>query len=305
MNKLFQIYNQINSKLVANKFGFIFINFLLSIFISFIFFKLIFSNFEITQFEYNLESFILLALLILCVFILIHKFSKFFFLIFLLFLSIVFTNTNFLLEHTNYTVDELIYNYNYLSYEEALNNNILVPFPKKNSVEEAVTYTNPRVRNFSLYCINKNFRNTKNYSKHRKIIQYFAVFKEINTKWNYVNDPLGEDYIAKAYESLTYFSGDCDDHAILMCATIKSIGGQVRLVHTGKHMYPELKLNSKKELDEVIYLIEEHLFNNEFRNKTIYYHKDTNKNIWINLDYTAKHPGGPFLGETILSILEL
>jgi transglutaminase-like putative cysteine protease len=34
-----------------------------------------------------------------------------------------------------------------------------------------------------------------------------------------VSDPKDTDYIAAASESLSYFSGDCDDHSILMAAS--------------------------------------------------------------------------------------
>jgi hypothetical protein len=52
------------------------------------------------------------------------------------------------------------------------------------------------------------------------MIHAFAVFKEINERWNYVSDPDG-DYIATASESLD-FLGDCD-HSILMAAAIRAI----------------------------------------------------------------------------------
>jgi hypothetical protein len=51
----------------------------------------------------------------------------------------------------------------------------------------------------------KNFKNKEGYSDYRTIIQCFAVFKEINKRWNYVNDKRW-DYIA-ASESLSYFQG--------------------------------------------------------------------------------------------------
>ena len=80
------------------------------------------------------------------------------------------------------------------------------------------------------------------------MIQCFAVFKEINTRWNYVNDPKGQEYIAYASESLQHFSGDCDDHAILMTACIKAIGGTARIIHTGGHLYPEMLIGNKNDL---------------------------------------------------------
>ncbi len=43
----------------------------------------------------------------------------------------------------------------------------------------------------------------------------------------------------------------------------------------------------------------------ESQNNTIHYHIDERGNIWLNLDYTAKYPGGPFMNEEILSALTL
>ncbi|NHM02078.1 transglutaminase [Flavobacterium difficile] len=189
--------------------------------------------------------------------------------------------------------------------EALLEQKTLKPFPNKTRVYESVDFLNSKVRNFALYAVNKHFTKTPNYVLNRKFIQYFAVFKEINARWNYVNDPKGQEYFASGSESLLYFSGDCDDHAILMCAAIKSIGGSMRLIHTGKHMYPELLIGKEKDLEIATYLISSELFIKESKNKTIYFHRDENGKIWLNLDYTARYPGGPFLGEEVLSILDL
>jgi hypothetical protein len=212
----------------------------------------------------------------------------------------------------NYTFFQVINAYKVIFYsdqmqqEEAiLEQKTLKPFPNKKKVYESVDFLNYKVRNFALYAINKHFKNTPNYAVNRKLIQYFAVFKEINGRWNYVNDPKGQEYFASGSESLLYFSGDCDDHAILMCAAIKAIGGSMRLIHTGKHMYPELLIGSEKDLEVAMYLISYELFIKQSKGKTIYFHRDEKGKIWLNLDYTAHYPGGPFLGEEVLSILDL
>jgi hypothetical protein len=189
--------------------------------------------------------------------------------------------------------------------EAILEQKTLKPFPNKSRVFESVDFLNPKVRNFALFAINKHFTKTPNYVVNRKFIQYFAVFKEINARWNYVNDPKGQEYFASGSESLLYFSGDCDDHAILMCSAIKSIGGSMRLIHTGKHMYPELLIGTEKDLEIATYLISSELFTKQSKGKTMYFHRDERGKIWLNLDYTARYPGGPFLGEEVLSILDL
>ena len=181
----------------------------------------------------------------------------------------------------------------------------LLPFPNKSKILNAIEFENPKVRDFALMATLKDFKDIRGYSKYRTTIQCFAVFKEINSRWNYVSDPKGRDYIAKATESLRYLSGDCDDHSILMAACIKSIGGTPRLIHTGGHIYPEILIGNKNDLETVNYLIKKVLFVNESNGKSIHYHKDERGQIWLNLDYTAKYPGGPFMSEEILGALTL
>lgn len=181
----------------------------------------------------------------------------------------------------------------------------LLPFPNKSKIIKAVQYDNPKVRNFSLGCTRKYFSEVKGYGKYYTIIQCFAVFKEINSRWNYVSDPKGREYIATASESLQYLSGDCDDHAVMMAACVKSIGGTPRLIHTGGHIYPEILIGKKADLETVNYLVKEVLFKNESKGKTLHYHIDERGQIWLNLDYTAKYPGGPFMHEEILGALTL
>jgi heme/copper-type cytochrome/quinol oxidase subunit 4 len=179
----------------------------------------------------------------------------------------------------------------------------LLPFPNKSKIIDAIEFENPKVRDFALSATLKNFRDVRGYANYRTIIQCFAVFKEINSRWNYVSDPKGKDYIANATESLRYFSGDCDDHSILMAACIKSIGGTPRLIHTGGHIYPEIWIGKKPDLEIINFLIKKVLFVEESKGKTIHYHIDERGQIWLNLDYTATYPGGPFMSEEILGAL--
>lgn len=181
----------------------------------------------------------------------------------------------------------------------------LLPFPNKSKIIKSIEFDNPKVRNFALSATTKHFRNVKGHKEYRQIIQCFAIFKEIQSKWNYVNDPKNREYIATASESLEHFSGDCDDHAILMAASIRAIGGTPRLIHTKEHIYPEMLIGTKADLEKIIYLIKEVLFEKESKGKTIHYHIDERGQVWLNLDYTAKYPGGPFMSEEILGELTL
>jgi hypothetical protein len=181
----------------------------------------------------------------------------------------------------------------------------LLPFPNKSKVLNAIEYENPKVRNFAIMATAKHNKKVNSFDKYRTLIQCFAVFKEINNRWNYVNDPKNGDYIARASESLMYMSGDCDDHSILMAASVKSIGGTPRLIHTGGHIYPEILIGNKNDLEAINFLIKKELFVTETKGKELHYHIDERGQIWLNLDYTARYPGGPFMREEILGALTI
>jgi hypothetical protein len=210
----------------------------------------------------------------------------------------------------NYGFNRVFEDYRYMIYAMKENPNPqdiiiskLLPFPNKSKIIDAVDFKNPKVRNFALAATIKNFKDIKKSGNIRTMIQCFAVFKEIRNKWNYVNDPKGSEYIASASESLQHFSGDCDDHAILMTACIKAVGGTPRIIHTGGHLYPEMLIGKQKDLEIATYYIKEILFVKESYNQQIHYHIDERGQIWLNLDYTASYPGGKFMSEEILGAL--
>lgn len=186
--------------------------------------------------KYHLDR-ILLFLLILVAIQLILRLMKTFIVLCIFAYLLVLTYGTFF---GNYGFQKVYEDYRYMIYAMAENPkpqdiiiSKLLPFPNKSKIIDAVDYTNPKVRNFALSATTKHFKNVKYAEKDRLMIQCFAVFKEIKERWNYVNDPKGSEYIAYASESLQHFSGDCDDHAVLMAACIKAIGGSPRLIHTG------------------------------------------------------------------------
>lgn len=181
----------------------------------------------------------------------------------------------------------------------------LLPFPNKSKILRAIDFENPKVRNFALLATTKHFKKMKGYQKYRMLTQCFAVFKEINYNWNYVNDPKGQEYFANASESLQHFSGDCDDHSILMAACIRAVGGTPRIISTTEHVYPEMLIGSKENFEAIHFLIKEVLFKSEIGSNELHYHQDEYGQIWLNLDYTAKYPGGRFMSEEILGALTL
>ncbi|MCW3119214.1 MAG: transglutaminase [Chitinophagaceae bacterium] len=175
--------------------------------------------------------------------------------------------------------------------------------PRQQELLSAMDYNNPAVRNFAISATNEFFKEAqqKNFDL-RKQIQCFAVFKKINSNWNYVDDPQNTEYFAKASESTKLLAGDCDDHAVLMASCIKAIGGQARLVHTTAHIYPELFIGNKNALERINYIVREQLFVAESKGHELHYHEDKD-GIWLNLDYTQHYPGGDFMAEPVLGIL--
>lgn len=199
----------------------------------------------------------------------------------------------------------MIYSIIYDPVPTELNTQKYLSFPNQHQIKKAVNFTSPIVRNFALYSINKHFKDKQKGSAYRVTIQCFSIFKEINSRWNYVNDPKSRDYYAQASESIMYLSGDCDDHSTLMAACIKSVGGTPRLILTTKHIYPELYVGNIHDMEHINLLIHNELFIQEAKGKKLFYHVDTDGKVWINLDYTAHYPGGEFLSEKVLGILIL
>jgi hypothetical protein len=175
--------------------------------------------------------------------------------------------------------------------------------PHQQELLDAMDYNSPGVRNFAVAATNEFFREEQQVNFNSRMqIQCFAVFKKVNSRWNYVDDPQNSEYFAKASESVKLLAGDCDDHAVLMASAIKAIGGRPRLVHTTAHIYPELFIGSKNDLERINYLIKEKLFPTESKGHDLHYHEDKD-GIWLNLDYTQHYPGGDFMAEPVLGIL--
>lgn len=301
-------YQYLKSTLTVKKPWDMIIIFVLNVLIAIPIFIIIHQNLLDLEWPFHLDR-ILISLVLLFIIQLILRalrrialISIFLYLLALLF-GTLFGNYTFQSVYTDY--QSMLYTMSYNPYPQDIIIDRLLPFPNKSKVINAIEFTNPKVRNFALMAVNKNFKDIKGYNEYTTLIQCFAIFKEINNNWNYVSDPKGREYIAKATESLKYLSGDCDDHSILMAATIRSIGGVPRLIHTDGHIYPEILIGKQSDMEAINYLVKKVLFANESKGKSLHYHIDERGNIWLNLDYTAKYPGGPFMNELILSALTL
>ena len=77
--------------------------------------------------------------------------------------------------------------------------------------------------------------------------------------WKYVNDPKGFEYFSPASETIKLkLSGDCDDFAIVMAATLQAIGANTRVVmaygEKSGHAYAEVNMGEgfNEDFDEAV-----------------------------------------------------
>lgn len=181
----------------------------------------------------------------------------------------------------------------------------LAPFHDAEKLKALVSDPTGAVRREAVRMATANFTDVQVNSGEFTLVQSFSIFKEINGKWRYVSDVKGGEYFAPPAESLELMAGDCDDHAVLMAACIKAIGGEVRLIRTEGHVYPELFVGDEAGLERAGYLIRKVLFTKEVGDAPLYHHTDADGRHWINLDYTRRYPGGELMNERIVGILDI
>lgn len=168
-----------------------------------------------------------------------------------------------------------------------------------NALESKIDYRDSVVRNFAVASSLKFF--DEFHPKFGPVVRAFSVFKEINTKFKYVSDSERDEYFATPRETiLNGMGGDCDDHTILMVSALKAIGVHARMVLTEGHLYPELLCGDEKNFEKVNTAILA-LFTKEVKGN-IYYHEE-NGQYWLNLDYSARHPGGPYVSDKAFAII--
>ncbi|MEO8583499.1 MAG: transglutaminase domain-containing protein [Flavitalea sp.] len=166
-------------------------------------------------------------------------------------------------------------------------------------IHSKVDHRDSVVRNFAVIHSLENF--DEFYPKYGTLVRALSVFKYINRRFKYVPDSQRDEYFATPRETiLNGMGGDCDDYSILMVSTMKAIGFHCRMVLTEGHLYSELFCGDKKNFEKTNSAIM-NLFSKEM-NGSIYYHED-NGDYWINLDYSATHPGGPYISEKAFAII--
>ncbi len=271
---------------------------------------------------WRIDDILLFTFLFIVFFGVISKFRTFFIYVGLLsFLGITILNFS-----GYYTLENLYYDYNKILYnlgDESLEKRFFVRnevFRQEEELRKAIDYNNPIVVNWARNKATSNFQEYAELIRDRRIVQFFSIFKEIRSRWVYVFDPMGEDYFSMASETIQQleyndlFKGDCDDYSILMAATIRAIGGEVRLVRTNVlrsdgttigHLYPEVRIGDKKDLDNIAHVMRTVLFPEEIGNRPIRYYQDARGDVWLNFDYNDHYPGGRYQSDIRVSEMRI
>ena len=143
-----------------------------------------------------------------------------------------------------------------------------------------------------------------------RVEQVARIWSHARGQWRYVNDPRGNEYFAKASETIdNEYIGDCDDFAIVLVAMINAIGGDSRLVMMdglqGGHAYAEVCLNEEADIVRARLATHYRLHPDPHVERqqvdSIHYrpaqptHVDHGAcKLWLNLDWNAGVPGGAY-----------
>jgi hypothetical protein len=167
-------------------------------------------------------------------------------------------------------------------------------------MKSQMNFKDPMLRNYAVTYSTRYFDN--HYHQYGPVVRYLSLFKQINHHFKYVQDPRKNEYYATPMETIDNgMAGDCDDHTILMISALNTIGAKTRMVLTEDHVYPELYCGDKKAFMKMQSAIID-LFPQE--NFSGLYYREENGNYWINLDYSARHPGGPYVNNKAYAVVE-
>ena len=157
-------------------------------------------------------------------------------------------------------------------------------------ISRAIDSQNPTTRNYAVQL-------AALFPGEYNIGQIGGIYDYLYANWRYVSDPRGVDYYASASESINNgLVGDCDDFAITIAALIEAIGGASRvLVAYGPedaHAYAEVFVGE----ESLEYLAGKY-------QEVIWSRHDGQGGAWLNLDWSARHPGGPYFERESLIIV--
>lgn len=136
-----------------------------------------------------------------------------------------------------------------------------------------------------------------------RVEQVAQLWNYVRGRWRYVNDPRGDEFFASASETIENdYAGDCDDFAILLTAMVEAIGGISRMVMLdgaqGGHAYAEACI--PEEPSVVARRLAAHYRGRRDRNLgrqhlgNIHFRTSSDCPVWLNLDWNARVPGGPY-----------
>ncbi|MFY0252864.1 transglutaminase domain-containing protein [Chitinophaga sp. 30R24] len=168
-------------------------------------------------------------------------------------------------------------------------------------MREKINFQDSVVRNFSVKHSLDYY--DEYFYKYGKITRFLSLFRYINSHFKYVLDSRRDEYFATPQETIQNgLGGDCDDHSLLMTSCLQSIGARCRIVLVKGHAYPELYCGDRNDFEimkqAIITLFPKPVV------KEIYYH-ELKGEYWINLDYTARQPGGPYMNDKVYALIEL
>jgi hypothetical protein len=156
------------------------------------------------------------------------------------------------------------------------------------------------VRNFAVQASLQYF--DEYWPKYGKVVRYLSFFRTVRSEFKYVYDSQRDEYFATPMETIhNGLGGDCDDHSILMVSGLEAIGARARIVLIRGHAYPELYCGDRDAFEIMKQAIT--VLFPQPRVKEIYYH-EMNGVFWINFDYSATHPGGPYLNDQVYALIE-
>ncbi|HJL18908.1 MAG TPA: FHA domain-containing protein [Sandaracinaceae bacterium LLY-WYZ-13_1] len=140
-----------------------------------------------------------------------------------------------------------------------------------------------------------------------RVEQVARIWSHVRQHWRYVNDPRGDEFFSTASVTLSNevegdYAGDCDDFAIVLAAMIEAIGGESRIVmldgEQGGHAYAEACIRAEPE--DVARRLSVHYQRNwdrylgNERLTNIHFRSSPECQVWLNLDWNARVPGGPY-----------
>ncbi len=169
---------------------------------------------------------------------------------------------------------------------------------KANLIAQAIDWQNPTVKNFATAQVQKSSSGFSS-GGDINIAQVCDVWQSIYNQWTYVSDPPNFDYWTSASDSINNgLKGNCADYAILNAAVIESIGGSARVVTACApggspcHAYAEdlIDPTARQSIADSI----GKRYGSSFTNWHIETDSQGNTQYWLNLDWQANHPGGPF-----------